>query len=541
MSANKTVLQKKAEEASLIYDDLTTRYGIEKVETEFVADESRKEMFLRLVKSPNPHGFPDAPVIKGKRKEGVEKIFASEKVKQTAAISGVLSSIQALSLEIAKLRGVDIKDPKVTCDVAYAGMQALRLYFTDYKGKEFRKRRDQSGISVDNALNGSFYKYKTKDNREVSFHCYYESQLEKLVKALGLKKNYKKYNLFSLPFDKHEVKKRCLKDDAMTLENLAFDSGACGCMLRTREEWETSEVGKAVKNMPLLKEEKVFDGAKPEYGMVDRKKGPLSGMKVLDLTHIIAGPCCSRLLGELGADVLMVRRGKFNVQEQAMLELDGWACKNSIQLDFNRPEELKRVKELIKQADIITYSYQRGCMDHFGLSEDDIRKLNPNIIFANLNCFSDDVWQNRPGWAPCAEDITGLSVRNGSVEKPVNLNGVPLDYFPGMILALGTLLAIRDKLTNGGGYRVMTSLTRGAQYLHEVTDLIEKSEDYHSDRSHVVTSTADKTWGIPYHYTHHVAVGEYVGFLAPGAVNSIFEFNPKNQDFLDGRDGFKHE
>ncbi|MFR5783352.1 MAG: CoA transferase, partial [Oscillospiraceae bacterium] len=107
-------------------------------------------------------------------------------------------------------------------------------------------------------------------------------------------------------------------------------------------------------------------------------------------------------------------------------------------------------------------------------SEADIRALNPNVIYANLNCFSDTVWKERPGWAPCAEDITGLSVRNGSLEQPKNLNGVPLDYFPGFILALGTLRAIAQRLKEGGGYKVTTSLTRGAQYLHECADLCER-------------------------------------------------------------------
>lgn len=540
MHSSKEVLIQKAKEASLIYDDLVKRYQIAEVKTEFVADEERAKLFRGLVSRPNPHGFPDAPVIRGKRKEGVGKIFAPEIIKQTAAIAGVLSAIQALALEIGKERDLSYPDAKVTCDVAFSGMQALRLYFTDYHGKTFRKRRDQSGISVDNALNGSFYKYRAKDGRLISFHVYYESQLAKLVKALGLKKDYWKYNLFSLPFDRNEVKNRCLKDNATDLEDLSFSCGACGCMLRTRDEWESSEVGSAVKKMPLLKEEKVSESKVKDYGEADLRKGPLSGMKVLDLTHIIAGSCCSRLLAELGADVLLVRRGIFNVQEQAMLELDGWAGKNSIQLDFNIPEDLKRVKELVQEADIITYSYQRGCLDHFGLSEADIRKLNPNIIFANLNCFSDDVWQERPGWAPCAEDITGLSVRNGSVEKPVNLNGVPLDYFPGMILALGTLLAIRDKLSKGGGYRVMTSLTRGAQYLHEVTDLIEKNPEYHSSYSTIVEKTAEQVWELPYRYTHVVATGDYVGFLAPGAVSSAFGFRDENQDFLDGRKGFRN-
>ena len=78
---------------------------------------------------------------------------------------------------------------------------------------------------------------------------------------------------------------------------------------------------------------------------------------MLDLTHIIAGPACSRILAEYGADVLLVRRGDFKHQEQAMLEFDGWAGKHSIQLDFNVPEQLERAKQPIREADVVTYSY----------------------------------------------------------------------------------------------------------------------------------------------------------------------------------------
>lgn len=145
----------------------------------------------------------------------------------------------------------------------------------------------------------------------------------------------------------------------------------------------------------------------------------------------IAGPACTRILAEQGADVLLVRRGKFNEQEQAMLELDGWSGKHAIHLDFNRGEDLTRVKELIAQADVVVCSYQQGALDRFGLS---------------------------------AEDITGLSIRNGSKENPVNLNGVPLDYIPGFIMAGGILQALKLAMTEGGSYDLTGSLTR-AGYL----------------------------------------------------------------------------
>ena len=308
-------------------------------------------------------------------------------------------------------------------------------------------------------------------------------------------------------------------------------------MIRSRDEWEATEVGKAVCAMPLIRSEKVSKGKKPKWGKPG-KYGPLSGIKVLDLTHIIAGPACSRVLAEYGADVLMVRRGDFLHQEQAMLELDGWAGKNSIQLDFNDEKQLAKCKELIKEADVITYSYQNGTLDKFGLSEADIRELNPNIIYANLMCFSDTVWKQRPGWAPCAEDITGLSVRNGSLENPVNLNGVPLDYFPGMVLALGTLQAIAQRLKEGGGYKVTTSLTRGAQYLHECTDVCEEGA-IQPTLSTVATKTDEKLWKKVLVTVKGNSTGGSVGFPGPATLNSAYPLRVENMQFKDGRKYWK--
>lgn len=336
--------------------------------------------------------------------------------------------------------------------------------------------------------------------------------------------------------DLAEIAARVARTDAMELEQLSFDCGACGCMIRSREEWESSEVGRAVVAMPLIRTEKEAESPAPDWGRPN-SRGPLSGVRVLDLTHIIAGPACSRVLAEYGADVLLVRRGDFKHQEQAMLEFDGWAGKHSIQLDFNVPAELERVKELIREADVVTYSYQNGCLDKFGLSEADIRALNPSVIYSNLMCFSDTVWKDRPGWAPCAEDITGLSVRNGSLAEPKNLNGVPLDYFPGFILALGTLRAIARRLREGGGYKVTTSLTRGAQYLHECADLCESAHAV-PQKSSVAVRGKDAAWQQVYQYVSGCATGGECGFSAPPVLNSAYPGDERNLVFTDGERGW---
>lgn len=531
------IMQKKAEYAQIIFNDLVKRLDIDKTyPTTFIADPEKENLFKKSYLKENPFPSVIAIVLASLRKKAVTRLFENEDVLQTPVIAAVLSLCSSIATDIGALRGDDVSNTKIYSDIAFAGLQAIRLYAADHKEKAFKKSRCASAIRVDNALNGSFYKYKTKDGRYVSFHVYYQSQQEKLVKALGLKKESKDFKLLSASRDIKYLTGVFKDYNAMDLENLAFDCGACACMLRDREEWESSDVGKAVREMPLIKfEEK---GAKeiPSWGKSD-KKGPLSDIKVLDLTHIIAGPACSRILAEYGADVLLVRRGKFIDQEQAMLELDGWAGKNSIQLDLNIKEDLVRIKELIKEADVITYSYQNGCFDKFGLSPDEIRKINPNIIYSSMNCFSDTVWKERPGWAPLAEDITGLSVRNGSKENPVNLNGVPLDYIPGFFLALGTLKAIRQKLIDGTTYAVATSLTRGAQYLHECTDLCLASKDTAFENTVIETKDETNQFTALRTYVDNNAIGK-VGFPAPATFNTTYPNLVQNMSFLDGRKGF---
>ena len=530
-------IDKKAEYAQIIFDDLVKRLNIDNTyPVTFIADSNKENLLKQSYLKENPFPHVIALVLASLRKKAVNKLFEPETILQTPLVAALLSLCSSVATEIGALRGDDVTNTKIYTDVTFAGMQAIRLYMADYKDPKFKKARCDSAIRVDNAINGSFYKYKTKDNRYVSFHVYYQSKQEKLVKALKLNKDSKDFKLMSTKKDKKYLSSVVKEYNAIDLENLAFDCGACACMLRNRAEWESSEIGKAVMSMPLIRFEET--GAKdiPVFGKPD-EKGPLSGIKVLDLTHIIAGPACSRILAEYGANVLLVRRGKFIEQEQAMLELDGWAGKDSIQLDFNDKENLKRVKELIKEADVITYSYQNGCLDKFGLSPEEIKKINPNVIYANLNCFSDSVWKERPGWAPLAEDITGLSIRNGTEEAPQNLNGVPLDYIPGFILALGTLVAIRQKIVDGTTYTVTTSLTRGAQYLHECSDYCMESKNKPSDKTIIKYQDDTSKFNKVRIYIDSNAVGK-VGFPSCATYNTSYPNMEQNMTFIDGKKDF---
>jgi len=534
------IMETKAVQASLCYKDLTDRLDIHpNAKVFFNLSDDRQNMIEKSCYEHNPFPGVLKPVLLSLRKKAVKKLYEEEKVLQTGPAAAILALDAALTQEIGCLRNGTNNIDDIYCDVDLAGLQVIRLYMCAYEGnRDFIKSRYNSAIRVDNALNGSFYKYRTADGRSFSAHVYYESQKRIMLKTLSITKNPDKFTFGSMPFDKITTRNAVKKWNALDLEEKTFENGACGCMLRTRDEWEASEVGKAVCNMPLFRTTKVNDAPIKTFAKADMSKGPLSGVKVLDLTHIIAGPACTRLLAEAGADVLMIRRGDFLHQEQAMLELDGWAGKNSIQLDFNNTDQLNRAKELVKEADIVVCSYQRGALDKFGLSEADIHSLNPNAIYASLMCFSDTVWANRPGWAPCAEDITGLSVRNGSLEQPVNLNGVPLDYIPGMILCAGVLDALKKQMTVGGSYTVTGSLTRGGYWLHECTDMWEMQAPQVADN--IVYNKNIDCFNSAFTRVDNTSVGD-VYFPSPATNIGLDDnsYRKSNMHFTDGNTSFK--
>lgn len=539
------VMGKKALQAVACYDDLLEKLDL-KVDTPviFNLSDGRKKQIEKSVYGHNPFPGLLKLVLLSLRIKAVKRLYEDEKVLQTGPAAAILALNSVLVQEIGNIRNNIKEKQNVYCDVDMAGLQVVRLYMSAYKGnKDFEKARYNSAVRVDNALNGSFYKYKTKDGRKFSAHVYYESQKKIMMETLGIAKNPDKFVLSSLPFDRITTAKAVKKWDAGELEEKTFENGACGCMLRTRQEWEESEVGKAVCEMPLYRLTKEKADLKKKLGKYDKNRGPLSGLKVLDLTHIIAGPACTRLLAEAGADVLMIRRGRYVEQEQAMLEFDGWAGKRSIQLDFNNPKQLEKAKKLVKEADVVVCSYQVGALDKFGLSKEDIHKLNPGVIYASLRCFSDTVWNERPGWAPCAEDITGLSVRNGSLKKPVNLNGVPLDYIPGMILCAGILNALKLQLTEGGSYTVTGSLTRGGYWLHECTDLWERLNGkvaFDTKKCTIIHNSSISLWNDVFTKIPDTAVGD--AYFTTPATNIGKETNAYRNDnmyFNDGKIGFR--
>lgn len=145
---------KKAQDAARIFDDVCDRLGIEPIPTTFAGDESKREMFQRAAGEYNPFPGPVADTLKGMRIPAMQKLFEAEVIPQTAAMAAVLSACSSVATEIGRLRGADTPDAATVCDVAFAGLQANRVFMSYYTEPKFQMARMMNGASITNAIAG---------------------------------------------------------------------------------------------------------------------------------------------------------------------------------------------------------------------------------------------------------------------------------------------------------------------------------------------------------------------------------------------------
>ena len=219
--------------------------------------------------------------------------------------------------------------------------------------------------------------------------------------------------------------------------------------------------------------------------MSEARPGPLSGVRVLDLTRVVAGPYCSMFLGDLGAEVVKVE------QPGAGDDTRGWGppfaggesayylCinrnKQSLTLDLKSPRAVELLRELVKVADVIIEIFRPGTMERLGLGEKELRELNPRLIFASLTGFgADGPMSDWPGYDLIVQAWGGLMSITGTPDgEPVKVGVAIIDLVAGLMLgkAITAALFAREKI--GVGQRIDTSLLEA-----EVASLINVGSNY---------------------------------------------------------------
>lgn len=256
--------------------------------------------------------------------------------------------------------------------------------------------------------------------------------------------------------------------DALELEETLAAKRLVGVIARPREEWLRHPQGAWLAARPVIEIEKIGDSAPEPLGPAVR---PLSGIRVLDVTHVLAGANASRTLAEQGAEVLHI--SALHQMDTMRVCIDTGLGKRSAFIDIDRPSELERLKQLAGSADMFVQSWRPGSLDKRGLSPEELAALRPGLIYVSVSCYgSGGPWRTRAGYEPCGQTACGLVLEEGTPDQP-RLAAVRTlnDYLTAYLAAAGALGALIRRAREGGSYHVKVSLTRSSMWLQELGQL----------------------------------------------------------------------
>ena len=258
--------------------------------------------------------------------------------------------------------------------------------------------------------------------------------------------------------------------DAQDLEDALAGAGLCGARLRSAAEWSAHPQGAALAGVPLVEVLRVGDAEPtPLPGPRARAAGarPLSGVRVLDLTRVLAGPTCARTLAEHGAEVLHVRSPRLPFIEPFVIDTN--PGKRSCHLDLEESGDAARLRELVRGADVFCQSYRADALARRGFGPEALAALRPGIVAVSIDCYGHEgPWSARPGWEQLAQTVSGMAHEHGGTEAASIVPAAVTDYTTGHLAALGVLRALDRRAREGGSWHVRTSLARTAFWIQSL-------------------------------------------------------------------------
>ena len=296
--------------------------------------------------------------------------------------------------------------------------------------------------------------YRAKNGRWGYLHCNFPNHRAAALKVLGV------------PEDHEAVRKAVAQWDALALEEAIIAAKGAGGMVRTMGEWAQHPQAAAIASLPLMEIVKIGDAPAEKLPEGDR---PLSGVRVLDLTRVLAGPSCARTLAEHGADVLKVTAA--HLPNLGYQEYDTGHGKLCTYLDLREPKNVATLRDLTREADVFSQGYRPGTLAARGLSPEEIAKLRPGIVYLSLCAFSHvGPWSSRRGFDTVVQSVSGITMRQGEVfpgsePGPQFYPVSAIDYLTGYLMAFGAMVALARRAREGGSWLVRISLAQTGRWL----------------------------------------------------------------------------
>ena len=251
---------------------------------------------------------------------------------------------------------------------------------------------------------------------------------------------------------------------AEALEAAILQAGGCAAKMRSRGDWHRHAQGQAVTEEPLI--ELARAGQESGEAWHPEPTRPLRGIRVLDLTRVLAGPVATRFLAGLGADVLRIDPPDW---DEPGLVPDVTLGKRCARLDLRKGEDRRRLETLLAGADILVHGYRPDALEKLGLGEDERRRINPGLIDVSLCAWGwSGPWCGRRGFDSLVQMACGIAAAGmdwKTAERPVPLPVQALDQATGYFMAAAALRGLALRLREQSGVRARLSLARTAMAL----------------------------------------------------------------------------
>ena len=406
---------------------------------------------------------------------GVDPILPTPfRIGETAAAS--LAAVGLAVSDLWELRTGRRQDVKVNARQATASLRSSQYLAMD-GASVARERPSVMGV------------YPAKDGRWSYLHCNFPNHRAAALGVLGVEE------------DRDVVTRAVAGWDALELEEAIIAANGAGGMVRSMDEWAQHPQAAAIATLPLLEIEKIGDC--PPQPLPDGSR-PLSGIRVLDLTRVLAGPTCARTLAEHGADVMKVAAS--HLPSNTTQEFDTGHGKLSTFLDLREQQDVETLRGLARKADVFSQGYRPGTLAQRGLSPQDLAELRPGIVYVSLSAFGRvGPWASRRGFDTVVQTVSGITDRQGELFP----GGAPgpqfypvsaIDYLTGYLMAFGALVALSRRVREGGSWLVRISLAQTGRWLVDKgqapeSELQDVPKEFTSDEIESWSTTSDAPGG----------------------------------------------
>lgn len=361
-----------------------------------------------------------------------------------AAAQSTIAAAALAACELAHVRGMPRQ--RVAVDAQHAAAECLGWFSLD--GREPQLWDKFSGL------------YRARDGW-VRVHANFRHHREGALRLLGLQPENA---------DRKAAEQAMAQWDALAFEQAAADAGLVATALRTFTEWDATAQGRAVAAQPLFTLTRIGDAAPLALPPLGPAQRPLEGVRVLDLTRILAGPVGGRALAAYGADVMLVNAPHLpNIEAIA----DTSRGKRSVLLDLRAPADRAAMDLLLQDAHVFLQGYRPGALQALGYGPERLAAHRPGIVCISLSAYgTQGPWQDRRGFDSLVQTAMGFNHAEaqaaGDPDRPRPLPMQILDEATGYLIAFGAAAALRRQQLEGGSWHLQLSLAQTGHWLRQL-------------------------------------------------------------------------